>query len=120
MEPALDLGGAGPATVRATARRGAVGAADRGVAAVVQRVVGDVVLADVAPDVLLAPVRERSALELARMPAVGAQLRCVRAGRRLLAPQAGDPGVDPAQRPLERLGLAHAAAGVRVAVPQAV
>ena len=54
------------------------------------------------------------------MAGVRPQLRRVRAVGRLVAPQAGDPGVDLAQRALERLDLAHPAAGVRVALPQAV
>src|SRR3954451_17445967 len=65
VQAALDLVGAGPATVAAPAGDGAVGAPDRVVAAVVQRVIGHVVLRDVMPDVLLGPVRERRALDLA-------------------------------------------------------
>ena len=85
-----------------------------------QRVVRHVVRDDVAPDVLLAPVGQRRALDLAGMAGIRRELRGVRAVGRLVAPQAGDPGVDLAQRPLERLHLAHAAARVRVALPQAV
>src|SRR4051794_12583766 len=59
VEAALDLVGAGPAAVAAVARLRAVGAPDRGVTAVMQRVVGHVVLSNVPPDVLLAPVGER-------------------------------------------------------------
>ena len=44
MEAALDLVGAGPSAVAAATGRRAVGAADRRVATVVQRVVRDVVL----------------------------------------------------------------------------
>ena len=73
VQAALDLVGAGPAAVAATAGDGAVRAADRVVAAVVQRVVRDVVLGDVAPDVLLAPVGQRRALELAGMAVVAAR-----------------------------------------------
>ena len=79
MQAALDLVGAGPAAVAAAAGRGAVRAADRGVAAVVQRVVRDVVLGDVAPDVLLAPVGQRRALDLAGMAGVRRELRRARA-----------------------------------------
>src|SRR5262245_5364084 len=57
VQPALCLVGAGPPTrAGILARRRlarAVGAADRGVALVVQRVVGHVVLVQVAPHVLL-------------------------------------------------------------------
>src|SRR3954451_62624 len=71
VQAALDLVGAGPATVAPAAGHRAVRAADRVVPAIVQRVVRDVVRCDVAPDVLLAPVGERRALELARVAVVG-------------------------------------------------
>ena len=51
---------------------------------------------------------------------VPAGLLDVRARRRLLAPHAGDPGVEPAQRAPERRDLADAAAGGRVGRPQAL
>src|SRR5215211_6650005 len=57
VQAALDAVGAGPAAIAAGAGDRAMGAADRGVAAVVQGVVRDVVLGDVAPDVVLGPVR---------------------------------------------------------------
>src|SRR6185436_19673726 len=63
VDPALGLFEARPAAVaRAAAlldRFGAVGAADRRVAAIVERVVREVVLMDVVPDVALGPVRKR-------------------------------------------------------------
>src|SRR6185436_2822285 len=70
-------------------RPGAGSAADRGVAARVQRVRGDVVLADVLPDLVLADVR-------ARRPLVAAQPR--------------DPRVEALQVRGERLHLADVAA----------
>src|SRR3954470_4309203 len=100
VQAALDLVGARPASVPAPAGDRAVRAADRVVAAVVQRVVGHVVIGDVAPDVLLGPVGERRALDLARMALVGPELRSRRARRGLLPPQPRDPGVDLAQRAL--------------------
>src|SRR6266508_6213390 len=63
VEAALGLLGARPAASAGVLARcrlpGAVGAADRGIALIVERVVGDVVLADVVPDLLLRPVGER-------------------------------------------------------------
>src|SRR5918996_3764846 len=63
VESAFRLGVPGPATrariLAGPGLSGAVGAADRGVALVVEGVVGDVVLLDVLPDLLLGPVRER-------------------------------------------------------------
>ena len=59
VQAALGLAGAGPAALAPGARDGAVRAADRRVALVVERVVGQVVLGDVAPHVLVRPVRER-------------------------------------------------------------
>src|SRR4051795_2099761 len=64
-QSALDAIRTRPAAFATGAGSGAVRAADRVVALVVQRVVRDVVLGDIAPDVPLAPVRERRALPLA-------------------------------------------------------
>ena len=61
-EPALDLVGARPAALAAAAGLGAGRAADRRVALVVQRVVGQVALVDAPPEVLLGPVGERVVL----------------------------------------------------------
>src|SRR5262245_25429576 len=118
MQAALDLVGGRPAAVAGAARHGAVRAADRVVAAVMQGVVDDLVRADVAPDVLLAPVRQRRALVL--VARVEHKLRRARAARRLVATQPGDPRVYLAQRALERLDLAHPAAGIGVVLPEAV
>src|SRR4051794_28955600 len=62
VQAALVLLGAGPAPLAPVPGLRAVRAADRRVAAIVQRVVGDVVREDVAPDVLLGPVDERAQL----------------------------------------------------------
>ena len=84
-----------------------------------QLVVGNVVLRDVVPDVLLAPLGERVGLpELVLV--VPVELRRLAAARRLIAPHAGHPRVHLRQRLLERLHLANAAAGVGVRVPQLV
>src|SRR5204863_10118893 len=114
VQAALDLVGLRPATLAGAARPGAVGAADRAVAAIVKVVVGDVVLDDVAPDVLLGPVGQRVGLpELVLL--VPLELRRGRAHRRLLAAQPRDPAIHLGQRLLERRHLADAAAGVLVA-----
>ena len=73
-------------------RPGARDAADRRIARVVQRVVRDLVDVDVRPDALRVPVRERVDLPdaVALRPL---DLRRRRAARRLVAADAGDPGV---------------------------
>ena len=79
-------------------------AADRAIARVVQRVERDLVRLDVAPDLLLAPVRER--LDLPDAVTIGAlDLAGVGARRRLVAADAGDPGVVGLERLDERLDL---------------
>src|SRR3954447_1917325 len=119
VQPALRLLGARPAAVATGPGLGAVRAADGLVPLVVQRVVGKVVLGDVAPHVLVGPVGQRRGLPLLVLD-VPAELRSVRPQRRLVAAQAGDPRVDALEGARQRLDLAHAAAGVRVAGPQAV
>src|SRR5690242_12289334 len=59
VQPALGLVGARPAALAARARLRARRAADRGVALVVQRVIGQLALEDAVPEVLLGPERER-------------------------------------------------------------
>src|SRR3954447_11342761 len=71
VEAALDLVGPGPATFAVASRSRARLAADRGIAAIVQRVIGVVVLEDVAPYVLLGPVGERSGLPQAMLDVPG-------------------------------------------------
>src|SRR5207253_6521117 len=66
---------------------------------------------DVAPQVLLRPVRER--VDLPDVPlSVSLELGGRRAGRRLLAPDPRDPRLDAGQRPPERLDLRVAAAPI--------
>src|SRR3954470_19045977 len=98
---------------------GAVGAADRGIALIVERVVGNVVLADVIPDLLLRPVRER--IELPEPEAlVPGEFGGLGAGLRVRAADSGDPEVDGGERRAHRLDLADPAAGVRVTAPELV
>src|SRR5262249_53740327 len=63
VQPALGLveacPPAGPGILARRRLAGAVGAADRGIALIVQLVVGDVVLVDVGPVLLLRPVGQR-------------------------------------------------------------
>src|SRR4051794_34807411 len=112
VQPALRLGQAGPAALPPGARRGAGGAADRRVALVVQRVVGQVALEDAPPQVLLGPLDERVVLPDAAALVVLDGLR-VRPGGGLLAADAGDPGIGAGQRALQRGHLGVPAAGAR-------
>ena len=92
-------------------RPGARRAADRRVAAVVEGVVGQVVLADVGPDPVARPVGERRDLPDRRRAAdPGPLFGGLGAGRDLVAAKAGDPAVDRRERPPERLDLADVAA----------
>src|SRR5919204_4547080 len=109
VDTTLELPRAGPAS-GALVLTGSDGpragnAADRRVAAVVQRVVGDLVDVDVGLDALRVPVDERldlpDAVPLAPLDAARAA-----PGGRLLAADAGDPGVVLGQGALERLDLA--------------
>ena len=97
---------------RPRARVGARRAADRRVALIVQRVVRQVAVDDPLPEVLLGPVVERVELPdpALLVPLDGLRVR-PRGG--LLAADAGDPGVDAAERALERGDLALAAAVLR-------
>src|SRR2546421_1984564 len=98
-----------PAALAAGAGIRARRAADRLVATVVQRVVGQVVLRDEAPYVAVAPVGQRIELPEA-VGLVPFELGGVRAGGRLLAAQSGDPRVQVAERALQRRHLLHRAA----------
>src|SRR3954469_9146387 len=117
VQPTFRLPGVRPAPAAALRRKRAVGAADRLVAAVVERVIRQIVLVDVGPDLRLAPVRERVDLPQP-VQLVVAELRREAAALRLLAAEAGDPGVDRRQRALQRRDLADAAAGVGVRLPE--
>src|SRR5947209_621072 len=89
---------------------GAGRAADRVVATVMQRVVGQIPGEDVSPDVGLGPVGQRVELP-DPSPLVALELGSPGAGGGLLAAQAADPGASVGQRVLERgyLGLPAAA-----------
>src|SRR4051794_920656 len=111
VQPALGLVGPGPAPLAAVARQRARRASDRLVAAVVQRVVGQVALVDAPPQVLLGPVVERvelpDAAAVVELDRLGAGAR-----RALLAADAGDPRVGAVERALEPRDLGGAAAVV--------
>src|SRR4051794_22226039 len=111
MQPALGLVLAGPAALAAAPGPGARRASDRVVAAVVQRVVGEVVLGDVAPHVLVRPVGERVHL-VEPVGVVPVQRSSAYAGRRLLAADPRDPRLQADERALERVDLAVRAAAV--------
>src|SRR5215213_1500767 len=117
VQPALRLVQFRPAAVASLRRERAVRAADRLVAAIVQRVVRHVVLVDVGPHLRLAPVGERIRLPQA-VPLVEGELRREAARVRLRAAQPGDPAVHVLERARQRRDLADAAAGVRVRLPQ--
>src|SRR5438132_14236437 len=91
-------------------RASARSAADRGVSTVVERVVRELVVADVVPDVCLRPGRQRSDLGDSLVFWIEGNDLGVRPSRRLLAAQAGDPGVVPAERSVERTRLSNIAA----------
>ena len=121
VDPALELVRAGPAArplllVRRD-RPGAGNAADRAVARLVERVVGNLVHLDVGPDALLVPVGERVHLPDA-VPLRPLELRRLGAARRLVAADARDPGVVRLERREQRLDLADVTAPVGVALPE--
>src|SRR5216683_2832855 len=92
-------------------------AADRRIARVVQRVVRNLVHVDVGLDALRVPVDDRLDLPHA-VPLRPLDALCVGACQRLLAADAGDPGVIRSERPLERLDLTDVTAAIGVALPQ--
>src|SRR4051794_30544729 len=117
MQPAFRLLVSHPAAVAAGTRPGAVGAADRGIAPVVKLVVGKAALAEVIPATPVVPVCERVRLpELVRL--VPADLGRIRTRRGLVAPEAGDPGVEAAECAAERLDLADRTAEIGLALPE--
>ena len=85
-------------------------AADRRIAAIVERVVRQVALPDVRPDLVARPVGERSDLPDAFAARVRLGLADLGTGRRLVAAKAGDPAVDRRERAPERLDLPDVAA----------
>src|ERR1700750_314022 len=105
VDAALGLVGPGPAARASAAGLGARRAADRRIALVVQRVVGQLAFEDPVPDVLLGPERER--VVLLDPGALGVVLDQLggRARVGLLAADAGDPRVRAGQRALQRRDL---------------
>src|SRR5258708_37308980 len=86
-------------------------AADRGIAAIVQRVVGNLVGAQVRPDILGGPVGERAELPLAmRRVLLGFDGGGAAVG--LHAAQTRDPATLARQRPVQPLDLAYRAAAL--------
>src|SRR5882724_4069684 len=116
MDAALELVRAGPTPrtlVLADEDRARAGyAADGRIARVVQRVVRNLVHVDIGLDALRVPVHHRlnlpDAVALRPLDAL-----CICAGQRLLAADAGDPGVVRRKRALERLDLADVTAAIR-------
>src|SRR5207237_1581057 len=94
-------------------------APDRRVPGVVQRVVRDLVDVDVGLDALRVPVDERLDLPDA-VPLAPLDAARTGPGRRLLAADAGDPGVVAGERTLERLDLPDVAALVGFRLPEPV
>src|SRR4051794_29685262 len=84
---------------------------------VVQRVVGNVVLEDVTPDVLVGPVGEGRDLVQAVL-CVPPQLRDLDATGGMLPAHAGDPRVRLGERLAHRNDLADLAAAVRIVLPE--
>src|SRR5437763_16662500 len=119
VEPALGLARAAPAPGALGLARGrgagARPAPDARVTPIEQRVVRDAVLADVAPHVSTAPVREREHFQ-DRPPGDLVVLEQLRRRPRggLVLPHGADPGVEGCEGPLEGLDLANPAATVRV------
>src|SRR5437660_4888253 len=87
-------------------------AADGCVAALVQRVVVEPVLADVRPDLVPAPPHERGDLRDAAVGGVRLHHRRASPAGRLVPAQAGHPGVEALQGPGQGPYLAHVAAAL--------
>jgi hypothetical protein len=92
-------------------------AADRRVAAIVQRVVRHVVGVEVTPDVVVGPRDERVDLDQAELLVVLDDARAGALGG-LVAADRRDPGVEADQRVLQRHDLAQLAAAIRIALPE--
>src|ERR1700728_481568 len=114
METALGLLSPCPAALAPGAWPRARRAADRLVALVVQRVVGQVTLVDTPPQVLVGPVGERVVLPQSALLVAFDQLR-LRPRRALLAADAGDPALGAGERIFQRCHLRDRAAVLRSA-----
>src|SRR5688572_28534046 len=110
VKSALGLGEAGPsprARIFARCHRTrAPGAAEARIVLIVERVVGNGILADVAPDALGAPVGERIDFPEGEPP-VPLELPRARTRRGLVAADAGDPRIQRPQLLRQRLNLAN-------------
>src|SRR5579883_1895469 len=95
----------------------AVRAADAGVAAVVERIVRDVVGEQVVPDVLVAPGSDGVDLDQLKF-AVPLDLAGVSARRSLVTPDGGDPCAQRGELVFQGLNFADLAAPVRIDGPQ--
>src|SRR5712672_3542620 len=121
VQAAFGLGEAAPASRAGVFSRldraGARSAADAGIAARVQRVGGDVALADARPDLFAGPGGERVHLDEAKSRVA---LHHARPGavRGLVAADGRDPGVEQQHLGAERLDLAQVAAAIRRPLPQ--
>src|SRR5512133_3448406 len=93
-----------------TNRARALCAADRGVALVVERVVRDVVLAHVFPDLVLCPFGEWVQLHDRAVVVIDLDLADIRARRPLVAAKPRDPGVEGGEMLRQRSDLADVAA----------
>src|ERR1022692_2263583 len=113
MDAALGLLRARPAALAARAGLGARCAADRGIALVVQRVIGEIALEDPLPKVLLGPQGKRVVLVDAATLVVPLDQLRIHARGTLLASDAGDPALRVGQSTLQRRHLRDRAAVLR-------
>lgn len=112
VDAALGFVAAAPAAFATATRESAGGAANGRVALVVQRIVRQVVFADVIPDFGFAVVSERVGfVEAARV--VELDFGCVLARGRVLATQTRDPTVEAAECGVQRVDFVGAAAVAR-------
>src|SRR5271157_1212743 len=95
----------------------AMRAPDAGIIAVVQRVVGKVMIADVFPNLFRSPIGQRIDLNHPKLR-VPAELAGAGALRRLIAADGGEPGVQLGEFLSQRLQFSQIAAAVGVAVPE--
>src|SRR5216683_1637408 len=121
VQAALGLGEGAPApgarVLAGADRRRAGRAPDARVAALVERIGGDLALAHARPHVGAGPCGQRVDLHETEL---GIALHHAGAGalRRLVAPDGGDPGIELQHLDPQRLDLAQVAAQIRGALPQ--